>query len=114
MQGISTQANIGSIRAKVDRSISFTVTTPELNSNEKVAFMDLQNMNVTATFVPLDDPEAELKEIKKGVGMKTPSQRMRSVLYILWLQDGQQEAFETYYANRMEQLLDILKRKIED
>ena len=114
MQGVSFQANIMSIRAKVDRSLGLTINTPELSDEEKVAVMRLQNVNVTATFVPLDDPEAELKEIKKEVGMKTPSQRMRSVLYKLWMQEGQQEAFETYYANRIEQLLDVLKRKLED
>ncbi len=114
MQGVQFQANIMSIRAKVDRSLGLTINTPELSDEEKIAVMRLQNVNVTATFVPLDEPDAELREIKKEVGMKTPSQRMRAVLYKLWMQDGQHEAFETYYANRMEQLLDILKKKIED
>jgi hypothetical protein len=113
MQAIQFQANIMSIRAKVDRSLGITLNTPELSDEEKIAVMRLQNINVTATFVPLDEPQAPTIEVKTDIEHKTPSQRMRAVLFLLWKLDGQKEAFETYYASKMEQLLEILKRKLD-
>ena len=46
---------------------------------------------------------------------KTPSQRLRNVMYVLYEQDpGDHKDFTAYYNFRMEKLITLLKSKIED
>jgi hypothetical protein len=48
-------------------------------------------------------------------GGKTPSQRMRAVLYILWSQDNQgYKDFPLYYDSKMERYIEELKTLIKD
>lgn len=43
---------------------------------------------------------------------KHPSQRMRAVLFRLWEQTDQKKTFEEFYREKMEQLIEMLKEKI--
>ena len=43
---------------------------------------------------------------------KTPSQRMRNVLYILWKESNKNVSFDIFYINQMEKIIEWLKRKI--
>lgn len=46
---------------------------------------------------------------------KTPSHRLRNVMYVLWEQDKQgYEIFKEYYEYRMEKIIEHLKSKIID
>jgi hypothetical protein len=113
MKKIMTPAQITAITAKVDGSVRLSITTPELTPEEKVEIMKLQNININAYFIPTEEPEVEKIKIKGEIGQKTPSQRMRSVIYKLWIQDGSPETADIYYAKRMEKILDLLKQQIE-
>lgn len=55
--------------------------------------------------LPKNDPDG------KG---KTPGQRLRAILFILWTQNGSKDDFEVYYKNKMEILIEKLKEQIED
>ena len=45
---------------------------------------------------------------------KTPSKRLRGVMYILWEQDKKgYERFEDYYMNEMDKIIEHFKSKIE-
>jgi hypothetical protein len=44
---------------------------------------------------------------------KTLSKRMRNTLYVVYKNNNIDESFETYYAKRMEQLMDLLKEEID-
>lgn len=46
-------------------------------------------------------------------GNKTPSQRLRAVLYILYQQEGAKGDFEAFYNNRMEKLIEVIKAKLD-
>jgi hypothetical protein len=113
MKAISHDAIITSIRSKKDRSISYSVDSPELNSSEKALFFELQNLNIVITITPKDEPEAPRQEINTDLEQKTPSQRLRNVIYILYQQSGQTTDFELYYKNTMEVLIQKLKDKID-
>jgi len=111
MKGISHQATISSITAKVDGSIGYKINTPELNHEEKSIIFDLQNQNVEVTIVPTG--EKEVAEVKTEKGDKTPSQRLRAVLFILWNQNHNGfEVFDSYYQTKMNALIEHLKEKI--
>lgn len=115
MKQIQTNAVITGIRAKVDGSLGLSVSTPELTSVEKTAFMDLQGVNVTIGIIPMENDTQEKIEVDKEVGEKTSSQRLRNVLFILWKQEyqGQYPAFRVFYEKTMETVIDLYKAKLD-
>ena len=114
MKTIRTNGIISSFRSKVDRSLSFTVHTPELTSTEKANFMDLQGLNMAMVIEPLDEvPEGEMK-IDKDLETKTKSQRLRSVFYVYWQQTGKKDStFDDFYNLKMEKLIEHFKSKLQ-
>jgi hypothetical protein len=113
MKAIKTQANIGSIRSRVDRSISFNVQTPELTSEEKALFFELQGINVDLTIIPEETPE-DTYSVNRELNTKTPSQRLRSVLFVLFKQKQTATSFEQFYESEMEQFIQIVKEQLDD
>ena len=111
---IKTQAIITSLSAKKDGSLGLRVNTPELTSEEKVAFMNLQNINLGAFFKPLDFAVKDITEVKSEVDTKTPSQRLRSVLFVLYDQEGRPGEFADYYSKKMEKIIEWIKSKLEE
>jgi len=61
----------------------------------------------------------DLKEAEKDIdpltipGAKTPSQRLRAVLFILWEQGLKKLTFEEFYKMKMETLISHFKDKLE-
>src|SRR6266576_865624 len=86
MKAVTTSAIIGTIRSKIDRSIGFTVSTPELTPEEVALFFQLQGINIELTITPKDEPLPDTYSITREIQTKTPSQRLRAVLFILWKQ----------------------------
>jgi len=113
MKAVSTQAHITSIRSRRDKSLGFSVETPELTSDEKVAFMNLQGVNLKMLIEPEEGGE-EVVDVQKDIESKTQSQRIRSIIYILWKQDGEPGEFPDYYHAKTEKYIEFLKEKIQD
>ena len=82
MKRVSLNVIITSIRAKVDGSLGFSVSTPELSPDEKALFMTLQGNNLMALFTPLDEPNAPEYVVDKEIETKSPSSRLRNTLYV--------------------------------
>lgn len=105
---------ITSCSTKSDGSLSIRCSTPELSADEKVAFMQVQNMNLKALFQPMESEPAELKEVKGQFDKKTPAQRLRATLFVLWKQADGTGEFEEFYRRRMEDIINKIKEKLED
>jgi hypothetical protein len=97
-----------------DSGLSLGFHTQEASDEEKVAIM-----NFTQRFGYLQFSDSEIQEVPKGtlqrdsIG-KSPSQRLRSVLYVLYQQSGVIElTFEEYYTRRMEQFIDRVKKQLD-
>lgn len=54
--------------------------------------------------VPIEDAEE---------GGKSPSKRLRAVLFILWKQGDKKLDFESFYRQRMDQLIEVIKNKLD-
>lgn len=52
-----------------------------------------------------------IKEIQTD-GLKTPSERLRAVIYVLWEQTSQEKTFEVFYLQTMEMLINRIKEKL--
>lgn len=113
MKAISTQAIIGGVRSRKDGSLGVSFETPELTPQEKALFMELQGINLELTMKPLEETNVSVEKINKELDVKRPSQRLRSVLFIYWKQQGEKENFELFYNAQMEKLIEHYKGKLE-
>lgn len=113
MRAIRTEAQLTSFRSRADRSVGFSGVTPELTNPEKCALFELQNVLVEMLVYPKDSKDAEIVEVKHEIDSKTPSQRQRGVIFLIWKRRGEEGAFEAYYALRMEQNIEKLKSELE-
>lgn len=87
--------------------------SPELEPSEKTAFFELLNKNVKVLIQPSDEQPAELKEVKGEFDRKTPSQRLRAVLFILYKQSEGGGDFEDFYLRRMNEIVESVKKQLE-
>lgn len=111
---ISSKAIIGSIRSKADRSLSLNISTPELTSDERARFMDLQNVNGHLVFTPDEDVAPEPLKIDRDLKQKSQSTRMRGVLFVLWDKTKPDEDFETFYKLETEKMISEVKERIPE
>lgn len=112
MKTIQCPVIITGIRSKVDLSLGLTVGTPELSNEEKVAFMELQNLNCEMTLTPIDTPSDKLK-VEKGLDGKSPSERLYNVIFVYYKQVNSTEDYMVFYKRHMESLIDQYKSKLE-
>lgn len=112
MKAIQTKAIITSIRAKVDGSLGFSASTPELTTEEKVAFMELQNNQLDCLLAPTGIPNAPKIKVDKDVKGKSPSTRLYNVLYVWWEQKGRPDDFEVFYKGQMEKFINAVKDQL--
>ncbi len=112
MNQLQLPAIITSLRSKVDGSLGLSLVTPELSNQAKLAFFELQNKNIDITIVPIDYENAPVIKIDKEIQTKTPCQRARNVLYLVWKQ-GSDKPFEEFYNIRMEEVIERLKGELD-
>jgi muconolactone delta-isomerase len=113
MKAIRTECQLTSFRSRSDGSVGFSGVTPEMSSQEKVALFDLQNVLVEMLVYPKDSKDAEVVEVRKEIEGKSPATRLRGVLFLLWKQSGEKEAFEMFYSQQMEKVIEWVKRKLD-
>lgn len=118
---ITLNAEIEGVSTRKDRTIKLSLGTQELKPNEAGKLFGLQNSLVHLAIkpAPLTQDEIELvksskidiDDIPEG---KSPSQRLRNVLYRLWEQNnGGYEDFNLFYLNRIERLIEHYKQKLD-
>lgn len=115
MKTLQLNAVIAGISSKVDRSLSLRIATPELSSSEKTAFLDLQGQNVLLTIKPTDE-ESEFLKVDSQLEGKTPSQRLRASMFVLWKEkyQGKWTDFEAFYRYMMERVITQIQDQIPD
>jgi hypothetical protein len=112
MKAIKVNVVISGVRSKVDRSLGLTLSTPELTTEERAEFMNLQGINCEALFNPLEE-KVDLIEVKGETETRTQSQRLRAVLFLIWKGEGEKTTFEEFYRSKMEAIIEHYKDKID-
>ena len=115
-RGILLAAMVEKIYTLKDKSVKLVLETQELSPNKAGALFQLMNQIVSVYVKPNEINEDEINkvdQVEPQLPGKTPSQRMRNVLFILWKQDheGYQE-FDYYYKSRMDKFIEGLKNNI--
>lgn len=99
--------------SRQDGSVGFRGVTPELDSEEKVALFNLQNLNLEVVIFPQDEQfSGAIVKVSKHLDTKTPSQRLRDVIFVHFKQ--QQEfsgEFELFYGQQMNKIIEGYKTK---
>lgn len=118
MKALVTAAIFTSFTSKADGSLSGRLVTPELNPTEKAAFMELQNRNVRLLIEPQDYAVDGKAEIKNPLGTKSPSVRLRSVLFVLFKQltakgKNVENSFDEFYVRHMDAVIESYKEQLE-
>jgi hypothetical protein len=109
---------LDSIRSLKDRSIKFVIETSELKGEEASKLFNLGGkfLKVLLTDANIISEQVEAIEsfkVEEDNG-KSPSQRLRAVLYRRWEQRPQDyKTFEDYYRSRMEQYIVHEKGKLD-
>lgn len=113
---IRLEVQLTGFSSRADGSLGFRGVTPEMSAGEKVALMELQGLLVEALFIPKDERDAELVEASSQMDLKSPSQRLRGVLWVLFKSQqkkGLKETFDTFYSRHLEKLIEYVKAKID-
>lgn len=114
MKTIETKAIITSFRSKVDRSLGFSGVTPELTTEQRAQFMDLQGLEVSLIITPTaaGGDDIGVVQVSKGFEGKSPSQRLRAVFYRMWEKEGMEGDFELFYQQKMEKIINHYKEAL--
>jgi len=111
-------AQIEKIETLSDGSIKIVSITQELTPDDMTTLFALRNklgwMLFKETRIKEEDLVKIPDEVKEFKEDKTPSQRLRSVLWINWRDNtGQKEDFNTYYGKVVESIIKQFKSKLE-
>lgn len=112
MKTISSNIILTSVRSKADGSLGLSLSTPELTPNEKVAFMELHNLECAMLLKPLGIKDNDILKIDKEANEKSPSQRLRAALYVYYEQNNIEEDFEVFYRRKIENIINKIKDKL--
>jgi len=102
-------------RIRKDGSASVSFDTRELNSEELFLIMQLRNAEGWLCFAP-NENELVIPDDKAEVEGKTPSERLRAVLYIWYKQETESGKyvglFENFKNEKMEKIIETVKTKL--
>lgn len=116
MDAFQLFVEIESLSTRADKSIKVVLSTQELPPESMSALFGLRHRAVYAAF--LDTP-ITVEDIKipdrepEFASQKSPSERLRNVLYRIWEQDGKVGDFETWRIGQMEIIIDQQKSKLK-
>lgn len=114
MKAISTDAILSSVSTRADKSLGLRFSLPELSPDEQLAFLQIKGCNLKMILQPVDEAPDELVTVANDLQQKTPSQRLRGVLYKQFTQqENKTSDFQGFYNAQMERILEAEKAKLE-
>ncbi|MBL7685942.1 MAG: hypothetical protein JNK65_07920 [Deltaproteobacteria bacterium] len=116
MKPVQLFAILDSVSTRKDRSIKLIFETREVTQEQFTSLFEMRDSEgvlvfssekIAAQLAPPDLPKKLFAE------QKSPSQRLRAVIYLLWKQSASTENFENYYNHIIERYIDAIKEKLE-
>lgn len=112
-KGFTVAAQMMRASSTADRGMSVGFHTKELSAEEKAIIMGFHMGQGWLLFQPNEIAETDIPTTSAEKDAKTPSQRLRAVLFILWKQTGDLDDFERFYHLKMEALINSIKMKLD-
>ncbi len=108
---------VDSVRDLKDRSCKLGIVTRELSDDEFILLRNLRGLEYWMTLIPNAVQDIDIPKEPAEVERKSPSRRLRAVIYILFSQLKDKGSiktdFESYYNQAMESLIQKVKNKLE-
>lgn len=111
---VSLPVIVDGIKTLKDRSLKLSLVSPELKPEEMSILFSLNQDQAACVLASKGSKidEGELDIEMEFPEEKSPSKRLKNVLYVLWKQEESKEEFELYYRTKMERLIDFVKEKL--
>lgn len=99
-----------------DGSIKISFDSRELSAEEYLTVMGFRNCEGWLAFQPTEAGIPELPTEKAEIDVKTPSERLKNVLYVWFRQEVDKGSyvglFEAFRAEKMEKIIETIKGKL--
>ena len=112
MKTISLPAIMLPPTIKTDGSLTLKLSTREVTSQEIKELVEYKGQEGWLLFQSNPIQVADIPKGNAETKQKTPSQRLRSVIFVEWKQIGSRLDFDAYYKNRMESFIDSIKENL--
>jgi len=99
--------------SKADGSAGLGFNTQELSAADFAILKENLNEYGWLVFRPNEFQEEDIPQQDAEDPEKTPSKRLRAVLFILWQQTGKKGNFEAYYHEQMDKIIEHIKTKLD-
>lgn len=115
---INLPCYVESLSTRKDKSMKLIFSTQELMPSSASDLFSLQNQIVYLAIKPVLFTPDELKAVEEmNIDVadmeKSPSKRLRAVMFLNWKEQNQGYAdFNLYYANEMEKVISHFKTKL--
>ena len=107
-------ADLVGITSKADRTLTLRFNTQEIPDTEKLLALQFQGSMGHLLFRENAFSDAEVPKEDIEDKSKSPSKRLRAVLYKLFMQQGGQKVdFEQWYRVKMETIIEHYKGKLD-
>lgn len=115
MKGFTVEAILTKCNSMSDGGLSLGFHTKELDASEKISVMEFHNNAGWLLFQPNEIDLKDLPTQDAELETKSPSQRLRAVMFVWWKQsaDSSGTDFEDFYRKKMESIIDQIKGKLD-
>lgn len=109
---VQFQCYVDEVKTLKDKGLRIRLETQELAPAEKAVVFSLDGL-MWACFseIPVRPEDIEIKEVKVD-GSKTPSERLRGVLWAFWSEKKPTPTFEEFYLLKMGDITEWIKSKL--
>jgi hypothetical protein len=119
-KAIVIPAQIEGISTRADRTLKITISTQEMPPSEAGRLFAL---NQKMSYIAIKEESFQQSEVDMVEGLavnpddtkqRTPSQRLRAILYVSWKEcDEGHPAFDSFYAQKIERIITHYKDKLD-
>ena len=112
---VRVSATLDKVTTMKDGSLKITFETQEIDDERGAALLGMRNKIGWVVFAPNGTPHVEVPDelATEFKNDKSPSQRLRSVLYIYWKQEGQRGTFDDFYRMKINRWIEAIKEKLD-
>lgn len=107
-------ATLTSVAFTADGGLRLTFHTQELTAEEKVIASQYHQQFGWLLFKANEFSTEDIPKDEASDEGKSPSQRLRAVLFVAWQQRGAKGDFESYYRRQMQRITDRVKEALDD
>lgn len=114
-KNITLAAQLIGVKSRSDKTWKLEFNSQELGGGA-AELLDLLMSQGWLLFSPNDDiTEQDIPEVEADadLGGKSPSRRLRDVLWVFWKQKGQPGTWEVFYTTQMDRLIERVKNQLE-